>query len=430
MGMRRNINRSSSSSSAQWRVSQKCEFKDPHCNSSKKSGSWKWGEIWQRIHDEHGLFVILRYLHNDELQQCSIDLQRHSACLRATIPRDGVGAVIASKWQSLKRQVMLYPEESVEAHLEARALHLRSMADVYKKMQISSWEKMPKSMIQLMETQRIKVLPILVLDVENTLVPTRLIRSVRKKNEMAMDTVTMLRNMDEWIENAADHDYKYLKPLQRILRQNGSVVDALIAPFSGKIAILSEGGVSQWDQLVDALPASCGGDSWRNIYKMAMRESDAMSLFSAKSVFVEEHKSNGGGGPLDTDDVISSKRMVLEYYLKSIRMEMEYERLKDESYFIPVVCAVGDDETDMSAVNDAVSGVFESFYVLNKFKLTRNKNAVGSLTENVVADSLRDLMRNPRMKTFLRDHDSDRFKKETWHQIFSGDVGSHRLIKI
>jgi len=405
----------------------------------KKRSEWKWGEIWQRIQDEHGLFVILRYLHNDELQQCSIDLQRHSAYLRATIPRDGVGAVIGSKWQLLKRQVMLYPEESVKAHLEARALHLRSMADVYKKMAekmgISSWQEMPKSIVQLLETQHIKLLPILVLDVENTLVPTRLIRSVRKKNEMAVDTVTMLRNMDEWIENAADHDYKYLKPLQRILRQNGSVVDALIGGFSGKIAILSEGGVSLWDQLVDALPASCGGDSWRNIYKMAMRESDAMSLFSAKSAFLDEHKSNGGGrggGPLDTDDVIESKRLVLEYYLKTIRMGMEYERLKDESYFIPVICAVGDDETDMSAVDEAVSGVFENFYVLNKFKLTRNKNAVGSLTENVVADSLRKLMQHPRMKRFLRDHDGDRFKKETWHQIFSEDVQSkvHRLIKM
>lgn len=210
------------------------------------------------------------------------------------------------------------------------------------------------------------------------------------------------------------------------------VMDSLVRGFRGKIVILSEGGLSKWEQLVDALPASCGGDVWRNIYKLALRDNgDAMRLCSARSAFVEETKWRGKGA-MDRDDVITAKRMALDCYLKSIRMGMEYERLKDESYSIPVIFAVGDDDTDAAAADMAVSAVFESHYRLTKFQLMRNvKGQLTSLSDNVLRESLIKCMKHPMLRSFLGDHDDTEFKKETWHRLFSGEMDYvHQLVKL
>lgn len=72
----------------------------------------------------------------------------------------------------LCQRIDQYPEESVTEHVEKRYVHIKTMADLYKSQHIESYEKIPPTIAQFMKVQNIKLLPILIMDLENTLFPS------------------------------------------------------------------------------------------------------------------------------------------------------------------------------------------------------------------------------------------------------------------
>ncbi len=116
-------------------------------------------------------------------------------------------------------------------------------------------------------------------------------------------------------------------------------------------------------------------------------------------------------------------------------MIIEYERLKSETYFIPIIFAIGDDKSDQIAVSQATHIVFQNFYRLVNFQLVQNKLKIGdkTLSDNILRQSLYNTMNHKFIQQFIGDNKQGKniFCKNTWHGLFSGQMEyMHQLEKI
>ena len=160
----------------------------------------------------------------------------------------------------------------------------------------------------------------------------------------------------------------------------------LIGSFKGKICIIVENDYSQFNTIMNYYGESAGGDIdlLRDIFKKTNKDKSdqGLELFSAKAVYKEEinnlnnndddNKTNNN--KWDENDIIESKRIVMENYLKSIQMELEFLRLKSEDYYIPIIFSIYDDQSDIDSIDQAANNVFRNFYRLIKYQMIDNLN--------------------------------------------------------
>ena len=213
----------------------------------------------------------------------------------------------------------------------------------------------------------------------------------------------------------------------------------LLNQFRGKMCIIAENGYSQWNTIINYIGETAGGDIWRDVYRKSCKDNSRLELFSAKSVYYKEN--NISNNKWDEDDIIDAKQLIMERYLESIQMEVEFLRLKSEEYYIPIIFSVGDDSSDMDAIDGAVQNIFKNFYRLISYQLVDNKNRIkiGDNTDSscAVKESINTLINHPLISYFMRDNKDSKyennnlFAKETWHGLFSTqNENIHQLIKL